>query len=225
MGSSIILKHPEKIDDLTSFMASKERIEAGLAKISYDNGLITAVVVGPEMIMPSEWIPLIITPEDAEADKETAKLMTGMLMLEYDKIQKSICSDEKDYKPFLWKDKNGKYMARDWAEGFVTGMNLRRNAWKQLFDATSDSKKALIPIMLCLSDDIVQSVSEKNGDDQEELIEMAIEALPQSVQEINDYWRKRRKTASPTQQGSRKKVGRNEPCPCGSGRKYKKCCL
>jgi len=21
------------------------------------------------------------------------------------------------------------------------------------------------------------------------------------------------------------KIGRNEPCPCGSGRKYKKCCL
>jgi len=21
------------------------------------------------------------------------------------------------------------------------------------------------------------------------------------------------------------KVGRNEPCPCGSGRKYKRCCL
>ena len=23
----------------------------------------------------------------------------------------------------------------------------------------------------------------------------------------------------------RKKIGRNEPCPCGSGKKYKKCCL
>jgi uncharacterized protein YecA (UPF0149 family) len=22
-----------------------------------------------------------------------------------------------------------------------------------------------------------------------------------------------------------KKVGRNDPCPCGSGKKYKKCCL
>ena len=21
------------------------------------------------------------------------------------------------------------------------------------------------------------------------------------------------------------KIGRNEPCPCGSGKKYKKCCL
>jgi uncharacterized protein YchJ len=24
---------------------------------------------------------------------------------------------------------------------------------------------------------------------------------------------------------SKNKVGRNDPCPCGSGKKYKKCCL
>ena len=36
---------------------------------------------------------------------------------------------------------------------------------------------------------------------------------------------------TPTSKGSNKaavaagkKVGRNEPCPCGSGKKYKKCC-
>jgi preprotein translocase subunit SecA len=23
---------------------------------------------------------------------------------------------------------------------------------------------------------------------------------------------------------AKKKVGRNDPCPCGSGKKYKKCC-
>jgi len=23
----------------------------------------------------------------------------------------------------------------------------------------------------------------------------------------------------------KKKVGRNDPCPCGSGKKYKKCCM
>lgn len=28
-----------------------------------------------------------------------------------------------------------------------------------------------------------------------------------------------------TQRVNRAKVGRNEPCPCGSGHKYKKCCL
>lgn len=31
-------------------------------------------------------------------------------------------------------------------------------------------------------------------------------------------------TKNPIQKKS-KKVGRNEPCPCGSGKKYKKCCL
>jgi uncharacterized protein YecA (UPF0149 family) len=25
--------------------------------------------------------------------------------------------------------------------------------------------------------------------------------------------------------GKTKKIGRNAPCPCGSGKKYKKCCL
>ncbi|HHX32016.1 MAG TPA: SEC-C domain-containing protein, partial [Bacteroidales bacterium] len=23
----------------------------------------------------------------------------------------------------------------------------------------------------------------------------------------------------------KEKIGRNDPCPCGSGKKYKKCCL
>ena len=29
---------------------------------------------------------------------------------------------------------------------------------------------------------------------------------------------------SRTSSASTKKVGRNDPCPCGSGKKYKKCC-
>ena len=31
-------------------------------------------------------------------------------------------------------------------------------------------------------------------------------------------------TAAPTQRKAKGKVGRNDPCPCGSGKKYKKCC-
>ena len=29
----------------------------------------------------------------------------------------------------------------------------------------------------------------------------------------------------PFEEVRRRKVGRNEPCPCGSGKKYKNCCL
>ena len=34
----------------------------------------------------------------------------------------------------------------------------------------------------------------------------------------------RKEKTSITGQTKREKVGRNDPCPCGSGKKYKKCC-
>ena len=33
------------------------------------------------------------------------------------------------------------------------------------------------------------------------------------------------KSALSSMFGTKKKIGRNAPCPCGSGQKYKKCCL
>lgn len=41
----------------------------------------------------------------------------------------------------------------------------------------------------------------------------------QTIDEMLDY-----EASQPFVRGGRK-IGRNEPCPCGSGRKYKKCCL
>ncbi|WP_050988031.1 SEC-C metal-binding domain-containing protein [Thiothrix nivea] len=53
---------------------------------------------------------------------------------------------------------------------------------------------------------------------------------------LHAYWLKQRtpmrmptnfsKPLPPAQPAvSQKLVGRNDPCPCGSGKKYKKCCL
>jgi len=36
---------------------------------------------------------------------------------------------------------------------------------------------------------------------------------------------KKMKIPPTKQQLRRKRVGRNDPCPCGSGKKFKKCCL
>jgi len=41
----------------------------------------------------------------------------------------------------------------------------------------------------------------------------------ENIEEKSDNFSKRRFTVVDT-----KKVGRNEPCPCGSGKKYKYCC-
>ncbi len=43
---------------------------------------------------------------------------------------------------------------------------------------------------------------------------------PDKAEDISDLERK----LTPPVRRAAAKVGRNEPCPCGSGRKYKKCC-
>lgn len=39
-----------------------------------------------------------------------------------------------------------------------------------------------------------------------------------------DYYRRRELVDAETERRGQQKIGRNELCPCGSGKKYKKCC-
>jgi len=61
----------------------------------------------------------------------------------------------------------------------------------------------------------VESVFEENG------WKYKIELAPDKPEDINDL----KLLLNPIKTRiAEKKVGRNEPCPCGSGKKYKKCC-
>jgi len=61
----------------------------------------------------------------------------------------------------------------------------------------------------------VASIFEKNG------WKFTIGLEPDKPEDITDL----EILLNPTKpQIAEKKVGRNEPCPCGSGKKYKKCC-
>ena len=61
----------------------------------------------------------------------------------------------------------------------------------------------------------VRSAFEENG------WKYRIDLEPDKPEEIADLTR----LLNPTQPKiAEKKVGRNEPCPCGSGKKYKNCC-
>jgi SWIM/SEC-C metal-binding protein len=61
----------------------------------------------------------------------------------------------------------------------------------------------------------VASIFEENG------WEYTVGLEPDKPEDINDL---ERLLNPPKPQIAEKKVGRNDPCPCGSGIKYKKCC-
>ena len=60
----------------------------------------------------------------------------------------------------------------------------------------------------------ISSVFDKNG------WEFIVGIEPDKPEDISDL----EKLLNPVQPAKSEKIGRNAPCPCGSGKKYKKCC-
>ena len=58
------------------------------------------------------------------------------------------------------------------------------------------------------------------GVDPKELFEAAKATLPDLIRSLYGMREER-----PFDLGGGQKIGRNDPCPCGSGEIYKKCCL
>ena len=101
----------------------------------------------------------------------------------------------------------------------MDGVGLRRNAWRPLLES-DEGIELLTPIMAFLHDENGNPLIEVEPDELAELRKVAIDLIVPSVQAINSYWKAHR---HPIPRAS--KTGRNDPCPCGSGRKYKRCCV
>ena len=103
-------------------------------------------------------------------------------------------------------------------------MKLDNEAWKTVLGSTADPFLALIRAYLEpekeIHAQILSKLSAENG--------TPAQVIATSVLELHRFWlaRQPKKPAAPA--GSAMplplKIGRNDPCPCGSGRKYKQCC-
>ncbi len=52
-----------------------------------------------------------------------------------------------------------------------------------------------------------------------------IERIKRHYRMFKDLIEKENRKATSIKSGKRVEIGRNDPCPCGSGNKYKKCCM
>ncbi len=84
-----------------------------------------------------------------------------------------------------------------------------------------------MPILALCGDEEGGSLLELDAEAEAERLAEAPGLIPACVAGIHGFWEEHRgrPTAGPGQAKGRKaKVGRNDPCPCGSGRKHKRCC-
>jgi uncharacterized protein len=220
MSVAALFDDPKALGErLRQFVNSKEDCEEGLAAHSYAHGVITAAIVGPEEIPAAEWIAEAanLTPE--QAGSEDARYLKAMMLLEHRQIVKSLQFLDNGYKPLFWEDSEGHLITSDWAFGFLAGVRLRGEAWRALEEGPAGAMFALVGALL--QNEEMDAKIVEMGEDPKKMFETAQDLLPDWLHAL--YRFREEQALGPAHR--ERKVGRNDPCPCGSGKKYKKCCL
>lgn len=205
-----------EMDWLSGFLASRQAPDTAMPLETLD-GFLTALVIGPEMVMPSRYLPEIWGTQDGSGpvwdSMEQLQYFMDLLGKHWNALaaRRSADAPHRPQIDHFGDDPQGK----GWAQGFAAGMNLCAEAWDPLIENKDEGDVALQILALAMESDTMLP------DDTRAAI---VEELPNIVRMIAAYWRNApvgpvRKTPSRSS-----KIGRNESCPCGSGKKYKKCC-
>lgn len=195
------------------------------------DGFLTGLAVSPELAMPGEWFATIWgedgPPEFAD-DNEAARVTSTILRRFYDITETLQTGREDALDPIYWVAPDGTRIAADWAEGFLDAMRMRPTAWQPLLE-DRDAILYLAPVLSLTRDESGNLPYELQIPDVAEIYASAPDLIPEAVIRIDQFWRRREghqrsEPSDAAPPSRRRKVGRNEPCPCGSGKKYKKCC-
>ncbi len=198
-------------------------------------GFLTAVTIGPELVMPAQWLPWVwdmhegkINPEFEDMDQ--ADQIINLLMRHYNDILGQFIDDPEGFTPLF--DFGDEWGVSEWCEGFLFGTSFSKAAWATLWAAHPE---LLEPFALMGTDEGIAQL-DINPDSAGEVVN----AIVPSLAAIYAFWMNRRVTREPDRsfhilplgstntrqpiQRELPKIGRNDACPCGSGKKYKKCC-
>ena len=216
----------KEFNELDKFLLS-DRCADDCMTMDSLHGFLTALVVGPQEVLIGEWLPLVWGNSDEglpafKSEKECERIVS--LIVRYmNEIAITLEVAPKEFEPlFCEHEWEGRKVAdgEAWAWGFWEGMGLREEQWEPIW--ASNIAPLMRPIYLLGAEEI----------EEEELLlvdnpmkchKLAIE-IEAAIPEIYRFWLPQRKSAVETVQRDTPKVGRNNDCPCGSGKKFKKCC-
>jgi len=198
------------------------------------DGFVAGLLVCPEMIMPSEWLPVVWGDDVAASfrDKDQAAVTLNAVMDHYNRIAKLLATSPDDYQALFGVDLNSdEILWEPWISGFERAMRLRPDSWDAIIESRDEEAASCIAMVISLNE-IDQGTSELTEQAIDELDEIAPSYIAGIVITLN-AWTKSRLQSPTSAFGAANmnvtpfrspKAGRNDPCPCGSGKKHKKCC-
>jgi uncharacterized protein len=232
-----------ELDALEQFLDERFQADHGML-LSMTDGFMTALASGPIPVSASDWLGDAFTTDELPANSAPTRKSEKMVALILRRYREIITTLEEATPDLLLSgveasEEHPELIAGEmWCFGYVRGMSARDHAWdgllgdEQAAEMVSDIFLLASPFLVGENEDSESPAAEAFAEYKSltltERSEIA-KSLITSVVDIYDYWEEERIKNAELHKAkpiihTEPKVGRNDPCVCGSGKKSKRCC-
>ncbi|MBL8409020.1 MAG: UPF0149 family protein [Candidatus Accumulibacter sp.] len=199
-------------------------------------GYLCAALSGPQATPEALWLSEALGNAEAIASAAGGEA-ADLLRLLATQLQAELASGEP---PMLLlyaqdEDENSPSDYVPWCQAYLHGIDSAPAGWFEALGANDDKEDSdeiayldeqLFPLFMLTGDAAAAAAAAGeewlSGRDLDHMRNECEEKLPQAVTNIYRFWVAQRSVRTFRHEQAR--IGRNEPCPCGSGMKYKRCC-
>jgi len=238
----ILTKHQkERIQQLLDLADNKEEV----LTLKEFEGFLFGLAITPDVILPSEWMPVVFGEEMVTFDsEEQADILMKDLIDIYNACTRAFHKGSLRF-PFDMEKLSSTMLddIQEWSYGLLEALRMRPEIWyidrEENYEDMPEYVKDVI-LSFCIVHGVVypeegrELFEDENGkhlNDQVEATAILFGSLPLAVETLQAHGAHLEKERQQNVAGehidlnrSKTKIGRNDPCPCGSGKKYKKCC-
>lgn len=215
----------DRIDAVLKSQAPNNDIS--IVNVSELDGFFHALACSADLIPASVWMDAIWGSEDAVPkwhDMQTAQAFLNDVTQHYNMVMETL--NHNDCMPLFLEadtDTGSDLIPDDWCIGFQRGISLIGEDTEKL----ADHLELIVPIMLFSSDELEARRDDLSEDEVNAFIDM-IPGCVLAIQHLMGASLADRmgpdKTYVEPFTHDKANTKRNDPCPCGSGKKYEQCC-
>ena len=197
---------------------------------------LCAVLSGPQPLAEAVWLPTVLGGAEAsvsDAGRQAADLLRRLAV----DLESGMARGEPPELLLYAKENDAAggsdYLA--WCQAYLMGVDHSPLDWFDALGAAEDKEDSeeicyldeqLFPLFMLTGDAEAAAAAAGeewlSGRELDQMRQECEEKLAQAIAAIYRFWVAKRSIKTIRHAAAR--VGRNDPCPCGSGRKYKKCC-
>ena len=224
---------------LRAFLSSPQRVK-GTMTYPELAGLLFSMANAPELIPPSEWLPIVFNDQDARYEtRSEAEEVTQAMMALYNNCVRGRVKGKVslppgcEIRPQPLDNLGDDAPLSQWARGFMAGHTYLEDIWNEYTpDELDEEFGAILMALTFFASPTLADAYHKEGTGKtslEQLADTVVTIFPDALIEYahlgRSIFQARREAGDLDQEPSaRQAIGRNDPCPCGSGKKFKKCC-